>query len=634
MWWWNGVTLLALTATATASATSGSSGSKGSDDVSERVSKRVSVITPSDEMQKFIDECDYMIEEMSHCAEGWVALEQEMLTSVDSFADHIVFTESLIMEETLLILDMADNIVQTEEILIDIVESCDCSAPVGMRDFGVITHKHELRNRTKTVVMFPQRESTSGGVVKENSKKELFNDASLLKNDSFIVGFDKCSVMDDIVEVMDACIDAFVVYNDDFLQVLSYMDAAIQDMGARIVNTECLIVNMSYQIGDMADLIVDTEVLMADMAKSCCRGNNKNNAQETKSSPVLNKIPLESLRSSTGDDDLLSDCEFDGFQKRSETFSRSHALQLMKAAHERLQENLKVLPPITQKLIKTSYVKRIVAPALSQSTHPPPQDMMPCETWWDPFCCAAEVCADIMVEMIEMMAGGADWMEEVCESCIDEIGNLADDIVKTEENIILMGYAINEMADYIVLFIEDGLEFMAVFCPSTQSTYFLRGNFKWNDIPISIATALRNGDGVKFKKFMEHMQVSPNETIAVQRLPRDVSVVVANQQLAKAKIESLQQVRSYYKGLQDNPFGEFVAMVDVMMEAMRVFTDTLADQTRLMTEMFEGLLSLSTEQAKMAGMVITMGGDVATMGASVQEEYSLMSDLDDCIFND
>jgi len=146
-----------------------------------------------------------------------------------------------------------------------------------------------------------------------------------------------------------------------------------------------------------------------------------------------------------------------------------------------------------------------------------------------------------------------------------------------------------------------------------------------------MAAALKKGGGVKFKTFVEHMEVSPTQKFARQRLDTDVSLVVATQVATSAKIKSLQNVHLFYSGLKENPFGEFVAMVDVMMEAMMMFTSILADQTRLMTEMFESLVSLSAEEAKMAGMVVTMGGDVTTMGTSLQEEDALMDELDECL---
>ena len=241
-----------------------------------------------------------------------------------------------------------------------------------------------------------------------------------------------------------------------------------------------------------------------------------------------------------------------------------------------------------------------------------------------------------MGAMIEMMADGADWMEQICKDCIDEMGQLADAIVKTEENIILMGYAIQDMAEYMVVFIDEGLEFMVLFCPNTKKTYSLRGNFqvkKGSTLSEATLASIKEGGGagLHLKTYAEHMSVSQNQTVLKQSLPTDVSKAIAYQLATAHKIKALQSVRGYYTSLKENPFGEFVAMVDVMMEAMMVFTDIMTDQTRLMTELFQSLVSLSTEEAKMAGLVVSMGEDVINMGSDLQEQDALMDDLDECI---
>ena len=115
---------------------------------------------------------------------------------------------------------------------------------------------------------------------------------------------------------------------------------------------------------------------------------------------------------------------------------------------------------------------------------------------------------------------------------------------------------------------------------------------------------------------------------------QDVSTVVANQLATFEKIKSLQNVHSFYKSLKENPFGEFVAMVDVMMEAMLVFTNILADQTRLMTDMFQGLVTMSGDEVRLGGEVGEMGVGVTAMGESLMDEDALMDELDDCVYND
>jgi hypothetical protein len=158
--------------------------------------------SPSDEMQKFIDECSIMIETMEHCAEGWVEFEQEIIDSVDSYSERIVYTQSLIMEEADLIIDMAERIVETEAIMIDLIESCNCSDT--QTEISKKPHKLSLP-------------------VLQPASPLVWNPSIFSPNASSVAVMEHCSAMDYAIEVMDACIKTFEVYNDDFLEVLSYM---------------------------------------------------------------------------------------------------------------------------------------------------------------------------------------------------------------------------------------------------------------------------------------------------------------------------------------------------------------------------------------------------------------------------
>ena len=144
-----------------------------------------------------------MIETMESCAEGWVQFEKEIVASIDSFSDRIVFTESLIMEEAKLILDMADRIVETEEIMIDLLESCNCSKGKKSTKTQVKKISSPLESNEHPLVWVP-------------------SEFIALKNTSTNTT-EHCAAMDYAIEVMDACIKTFEVYNDDFLEVLSYM---------------------------------------------------------------------------------------------------------------------------------------------------------------------------------------------------------------------------------------------------------------------------------------------------------------------------------------------------------------------------------------------------------------------------
>jgi hypothetical protein len=169
-------------------------------------SPSLSLSSPSDEMQKFIDECYVMIETMESCAEGWVQFEQEIIDSIDSFSDRIVYTQSLIMEEAELILDMANRIVETEAIMIDLLESCNCS---------------DTKDNATTIPSGTQQKAISSPSTNEQNSL-VSSDFVAMKTPS-VNTTEHCSAMDYAIEVMDACIKTFEVYNDDFLEVLSYM---------------------------------------------------------------------------------------------------------------------------------------------------------------------------------------------------------------------------------------------------------------------------------------------------------------------------------------------------------------------------------------------------------------------------
>lgn len=168
-----------------------------------------------EEMQKFIDECNVMVDTMKHCEEGWVALEQEMVDSVDSFADRIVYTEGLIMEEADLILDMADRIVQTEEIVYDLIESCNCSDSSSNPPKKKTIDNQETDSFSLDVKINDLSSKLSNWIPKDI--------AHASSPDVPPLNADRCTAMDEIIEVMDSCIKTFETYNDDFLEVLSYM---------------------------------------------------------------------------------------------------------------------------------------------------------------------------------------------------------------------------------------------------------------------------------------------------------------------------------------------------------------------------------------------------------------------------
>lgn len=426
----------------------------------------------------FTTECNDFVEMMDHCAEGWVAFEEEIILSVDSFVDRIVYTESLILEEANEIVEMADRIVYTEELMFGLIESCGCNeGPTAVRTNTSHQHQHQHHS-----VGQPPQVATDGAF------------GAVPSDNTRAVTMDTCSAMDMALEVMDACMATFETFNDDFLEVLSYLDYAIQDMGDRIVDTECMIMNMSLQIGLMADEIVEVEELTVNMLESCCRNN--------KDTRVYPQPAGKPDKYAAGNDDLLSHCdEFNGDRRSAQRrvyISKTglvvfdgakndvlghkdavaHASTLLNQAIEKARKGLSTAT-ISKLLARNLGSKddkvRQISP--NETLDDDNGGVMPCDTWWNPFCCAAEMCADMMAEMVTMMAQGMDGMTDLCKNCIDEVGQIADAIVDTEEDILVMGYAINDMADCIVLFIDQGLDFMSEFCPTSgESTFRSRKN--------------------------------------------------------------------------------------------------------------------------------------------------------------
>ena len=155
--------------------------------------------TPSEFMEEFIQECDKMMDTFKTCENEWLVFEDEIISSVDSFSERIVYTESLIMTEADMIIDMADRIVASEDILIGVSEQCGCTL-VTSRKNGTVSEKNYA--------------SSAGSIVVVDDNK--------IEQEKLPVGAgDSCSAADEMFSVMDECMVAFEAFNSDFLEVLS-----------------------------------------------------------------------------------------------------------------------------------------------------------------------------------------------------------------------------------------------------------------------------------------------------------------------------------------------------------------------------------------------------------------------------
>jgi hypothetical protein len=386
---------------------------------------------------------------------------------------------------------------------------------------------------------------------------------------------------------------------------------------------------------------VETEEMMAAMASSCCPGGTSHDNAYTAHAALRGVRTVQSAAHSRvhgmpggreEGDDLLSHCTFDSARDTASkmAFNKAHARGMLQKALARLHHSLSTgkVGAVRQ---MHSFLRRDVS---GESLTGQVDDVMPCETIWNPFCCAAEVCADMMVEMLDLMASGADWVTGMCEACIDEMGKLADDIVQTEENIVLMGYAIGDMSDCILVFIDQGLEFMTLFCPasSSRSTSYisLKGKFGVQSRGSVDEEGCSDASLLRLKNALVAVK---SETLAVSTSSLPDTLAAWNQQ-EKISLKAraiVRQALDLAGHRQDNPFGEFAEMVDVMMRTMAVFTDMMASQTKLVTSMLDSLTHLAGEEVVLGGLVVDMGSEVAALGAEIATEEGAMETLTDCM---
>lgn len=384
----------------------------------------------------------------------------------------------------------------------------------------------------------------------------------------------------------------------------------------------------------MADRIVEVEEIMADMATSCCRGSN--NVDKKGVTPIKN-IYVSNIKSRYGDDDeVLSHCNFNETKSNSKSTTPESNKKNIQLIISKSRDLIIKTNKNFQSSLTTNQIKFLTSqPSFLRSNFIKSNEIMPCQTFWNPFCCAAEVCADMIVEMIELMASGADWMTEMCKSMIDEIGRMADGIVETEENIILMGYNIGYMADCIVVFIDQSAEFMTLFCPNQDYYYSLKGDIKMianqQIIKEEGCSSLTN------KKYLELKDViiaySP-DTIFVKQ---PSTLFNKYQELTQFTLQLKEWINNYNHNnnnnndiLKSNPFGEFAQMVDVMMETMSIFMKIMDQQTALINDMMNSISTLSKEEVKLSTMVVDMSEDVIQLEDEINTQEDMMIQLTNC----
>lgn len=169
--------------------------------------------TPTEEMEKFIDECNVMIDTMDSCEQGWIDLEETLISTVDYFADEILYTEGLILDEADEILNMADRIVETESIMVNLTETCGCASAIPHSNSDTTAETN-----TNAIDLF------------DNDPYDMLPTSLGADAGADAVQFDRCTAMDMVIEVMDECLTTFAIFNDDFLLVLNSMVPSLSDI--------------------------------------------------------------------------------------------------------------------------------------------------------------------------------------------------------------------------------------------------------------------------------------------------------------------------------------------------------------------------------------------------------------------
>merc|ERR1719223_415866 len=212
--------------------------------------------------------------------------------------------------------------------------------------------------------------------------------------------------------------DTMGAMNTNMTNVINYMAQGISDMADNILDTECLILNMSQQIGTMANRILEFEQNMADNAAACCVGL------------IVPPIPgagLLAMRSQTP----APDCKaWDGPHQRD------------------------VFPPIPRETV------------------PIPSPVEFHFSFFNPFAIAMSAMAVSMNSMIDFMAHMSSEVAGSMTAGADEIQNMAQVIIELEHSIIDMGMRIGSATHCIVSIGETGLAFTTWACDHSKEPSF------------------------------------------------------------------------------------------------------------------------------------------------------------------
>jgi len=264
----------------------------------------------------------------------------------------------------------------------------------------------------------------------------------------------------------------------------------------------------------------------------------------------------------------------------------------------------------------------------------------------DPFCCAMEVCSDIMVAMIQDMTDGMGQLTDLCTECIDEVASLSVMIVDLERQIVEMGVMMGEMTECMVYFMYQGEQFMVQFCDADLYEHPYQHGVRVGDGDGGTCSGESQGSGTvamaaqKIRGYTSaHTMLQ--EAKKARRLASQVQVqfkastrFVHFDRIHRFLREFVEQIKTKTEQsdskLTSNPFGEFVEMVDVCLEMSKLMADMVIDQVGVMNHMIEEVFHLSDDVVATMGLIADMSSDIVTMMDKMRDTEDLMLELISC----
>jgi hypothetical protein len=469
-----------------------------------------------------------------------------------------VNTGSLIVEEAKEIGYMSDRIVHTADSMANLTEFCMCD-------------KSNPIERVSASFAAPPPPV----MVSEPFSFESAAGLAVLPSAA------RCSPLSDFNSLLNHSMVAFFAVAEDMTEIMHVMIHEIGVMADRIVATECLIMDMSKQIGVMADRIVTTEELMFSLTASCCQPS-KSETQLLPNSRSLQYVPLSEC------DEYISSPNSSGGDFFPTALSKARDLT-RSAAWTFLRRD-------TQRVGKARSLMQVG---------------MPCNTWWNPFCCAMEMMMSIFNSMVDMMMDMGSRIAEMMVEGARLIGNMADDIVLMEKAILEMGLVIGDAADLIV-------EINTLMLGFAESTMCAASNDSGTMPSTTIDHSERNNiylelnsSSLAIRTHLHQLQahISRATTFKTEGSPHGGVKTAAVETAAMS------------------PFGNFAEMVNVMTSMASTMGSLMVGQLGIWGDITDGMIAMTGKIREMMGLIKDMADEIIIMMGRMQETREIMARL-------